>query len=207
MTAESADASAALPVVPARPDQRDAVIGLLVEAFTDDPVVLRLGPGLAGRRLEALFAAEVTPDMLRAGTIDAVWDGGSLLGVGSWEAPRSDQTTPVGWGQRLRQALALGPRRARIVRGRLAELGALRPRTPHWYLSDLAVSGAARGRGVGSALLRARLRRVDADRLPAYLESTTLGSRRLYARFGFEPRGPIPGFAGTDAMAMLRPAH
>ena len=42
------------------------------------------------------------------------------------------------------------------------------------------------GRGVGSELLSAWLRLVDADATPAYLETDAAGNIRFYERSGFE---------------------
>ncbi|TDC98808.1 GNAT family N-acetyltransferase [Nonomuraea deserti] len=52
--------------------------------------------------------------------------------------------------------------------------------------------GVIRGRqgtGLGSAMLRHRLGRADADGLPAYLEASSPRSRALYERHGFEELG------------------
>ena len=83
-----------------------------------------------------------------------------------------------------------------------------RPPTPHWYLYMIAVAPEARGTGTGSALLRHGLERVDADGVPAHLESTSPGSRRLYERLGFEQVAvldapPLP----SAYWAMTRPAN
>ena len=56
----------------------------------------------------------------------------------------------------------------------------------HAYLWVLGVAPAAQGRGVGSALLRAAGARLDAEQLPAYLETGTTRNVALYRRHGFE---------------------
>jgi ribosomal protein S18 acetylase RimI-like enzyme len=56
---------------------------------------------------------------------------------------------------------------------------------PHAYLWFLGVAPAAQGRGVGSALLRAANARLDALRMPAYLETGTTRNVALYERHGF----------------------
>jgi ribosomal protein S18 acetylase RimI-like enzyme len=56
---------------------------------------------------------------------------------------------------------------------------------PHAYLWFLGVAPAAQGRGVGSALLRAAGARLDAEGLPAYLETGTTRNVALYERHGF----------------------
>jgi ribosomal protein S18 acetylase RimI-like enzyme len=66
---------------------------------------------------------------------------------------------------------------------------------PHWYLFILGTEQAAQGRGLGSALLAQMLARVDADRMPAYLESSNERNLAWYGRHGFEVTSElaIPG--------------
>ncbi|HVN01871.1 MAG TPA: N-acetyltransferase [Caulobacteraceae bacterium] len=56
----------------------------------------------------------------------------------------------------------------------------------HAYLWFLGVAPVAQGRGVGSALLRAANARLDAEGLPAYLETGTTRNVALYERHGFK---------------------
>jgi ribosomal protein S18 acetylase RimI-like enzyme len=55
----------------------------------------------------------------------------------------------------------------------------------HAYLWFLGVSPVAQGRGVGSALLRAANARLDAAKMPAYLETGTTRNVALYQRHGY----------------------
>lgn len=57
---------------------------------------------------------------------------------------------------------------------------------PHAYLWFLGVRPEAQGFGVGSRLLAHGLARVDAQGLPAYLESSNAANVPLYRRHGFE---------------------
>jgi ribosomal protein S18 acetylase RimI-like enzyme len=66
----------------------------------------------------------------------------------------------------------------------------------HAYLWLLGVSPALQGRGIGSRLLRAANERLDAEGLPAYLETGTTRNVALYRRHGFEvihEEVPAPG--------------
>lgn len=72
-----------------------------------------------------------------------------------------------------------------------AQMGGHHPAVPHWYLPFIGVDPGAQGCGVGSALLAASLAVVDADGLPAYLESTNPRNVPLYERFGFRVVGEI----------------
>jgi len=60
------------------------------------------------------------------------------------------------------------------------------PHAPgHAYLPFVAVRPQRQGRGIGAALLRHRLAALDAAGTPAYLEASSVRSRRLYERIGF----------------------
>ncbi|UCM91418.1 GNAT family N-acetyltransferase [Streptomyces marincola] len=56
---------------------------------------------------------------------------------------------------------------------------------PHWHLSQTVIVPELRGRGLGGALLRHHLDRVDEERAAAYLEASTPRSQALYERYGF----------------------
>jgi GNAT superfamily N-acetyltransferase len=60
---------------------------------------------------------------------------------------------------------------------------------PHWYLAVVATDPDHQGKGLGSALLGDQLARVDAEGLPAYLESTKEANVPLYERHGFQVTG------------------
>jgi GNAT superfamily N-acetyltransferase len=56
---------------------------------------------------------------------------------------------------------------------------------PHEHLAILAVRPGGQGRGIGTALLRARHAALDRAGTPAYLEASSPGSRDLYLRNGY----------------------
>ena len=84
---------------------------------------------------------------------------------------------------------------------------AVHPEAPHWYLGVLATEPPLRGRGAGAALLRHALEAVDADHLPAYLESTNQRNVPLYERHGFEVTGTIDLPGGPSLTPMWRSAR
>ena len=59
------------------------------------------------------------------------------------------------------------------------------PDEPHWHLFFLGVDPERQGQGVGSALMRPMLERLDREGTPVYLEASTERSRALYIRHGF----------------------
>ena len=65
------------------------------------------------------------------------------------------------------------------------------PTEPHWYLMLIGSDPSVRGAGFGQALMRSRLDRCDAERVPAYLENSNPNNESYYLRFGFEIMGEI----------------
>lgn len=75
----------------------------------------------------------------------------------------------------------------------------------HWYLQLLGVDPVYQGKGYGSILLRSMFARIDKERLPCYLETTTEKNVSIYQHHGFKvvEEGKIPGSEVT-VWAMLR---
>jgi GNAT superfamily N-acetyltransferase len=89
----------------------------------------------------------------------------------------------------------------------MGEMAARHPEEPHWYLPFIGVDPGAQGRGLGSALLAQSLALVDADHLPAYLESTNPRNVPLYERFGFRVIGEIQAGSSPPMHPMWREAR
>ena len=91
----------------------------------------------------------------------------------------------------------------------VARFNAAHPRgTPHYYLSLLGTHPEHRGRRLGMRLLAHDLELIDAERLPAYLESSNPANNHRYASVGFEPIAEFsyPG-NGPLVTTMWRPAR
>jgi ribosomal protein S18 acetylase RimI-like enzyme len=99
---------------------------------------------------------------------------------------------------------AAGPPRGERL-ALLEAMGRVHPTEPHWYLPMIGVVPERQGQGLGSALLRLALARCDADRLPAYLESTNPANVPLYERHGFRVVGSIRSSSCPPLTPMLRP--
>jgi ribosomal protein S18 acetylase RimI-like enzyme len=168
----------------------------LASAFQDDPVIAWVFPDQQRRRAVLPAFMEFRLRKL-AFPHDEVWmtDGGDAAAV--WLPP------PGRWQLSRPQRLLLLPALVRFfglrtasVLGGLERMEKRRPDDPpHWYLFILGTEQAAQGRGLGSALLAQMLARVDADRMPAYLESSNERNLAWYGRHGFEVTSElaIPG--------------
>lgn len=57
---------------------------------------------------------------------------------------------------------------------------------PHWYLALIAVDPLHQGKGYASMLIRAKLREIDKQNIPCYLNAQNQDNVSLYEYFGFE---------------------
>lgn len=134
---------------------------------------------------------------------------GPLLGAAIWQAPGQNQRRSL-WS-RFSEAVglwaALGLGGVRELSRYAADTGRHVPAGPHWHLIDIGASPAARGQGVGRALLEHRLAVIDARGEAVFLEATTPASRRLYERYGFESIAVIDHGPASGATMMARPAR
>lgn len=176
-------------VAPAAPGDLVAAARVMAEAFVHDPVtgaVLRRTDTDPRQHAHHLFLGLLRP-AIADGTVDVARRAvdGDVLGVAIWEAPGA-VTTIVRLASQLPSFWrACGPSGLGRALATKRAVERYRPRRPHWYLQEIGVATAARGQGVGGALLEARLAGVDGEDAPAYLESSTERNRRLYRRHGF----------------------
>ncbi|WP_066367113.1 GNAT family N-acetyltransferase [Herbidospora mongoliensis] len=152
---------------------RQTVVDVLTEAFTEDPIVRWLfpEPDQRAERLAGFYRTLLThpaAEVYLAGDEGAsVW-----LTMTAGPPPHEDHSDT---------------RLSALARA----LDARHPdHEPHLYLACMGVISGRQGAGLGSALLRHRLERADPDGLPAYLEASSPRSRDLYRRHGFEEHGP-----------------
>jgi ribosomal protein S18 acetylase RimI-like enzyme len=87
------------------------------------------------------------------------------------------------------------------------QMDATHPTYPHWYLPWFGVDPALQGQGVGRVLMARCLATVDADHLPAYLESPNPRNISFYERHGFEVVGVTRAGTAPVITMMLRAAR
>ena len=189
----------------ARPGDLRPVSLVLARAFRDDPVHRWILPGEFDWAVASdSFFAMVMSDMLRH---DSVFTTEAREGAALWIPPYPQ---PAALRDRLAMAArwyaALG-RRSKEVGEQLARIERAHPREPHWYLAVLGTDPRHQGRGVGSALLAPILARCDADRVPAYLESSKRTNVPFYERHGFRVIGELAIEGGPVIWRMLREAR
>jgi ribosomal protein S18 acetylase RimI-like enzyme len=168
--------------VVADPHVAGAVLG---RAFTTDPVfgwilgetsrleerlTLAFTAFAVGATRKPTAQVLVTPERTAA----SIW-----LPPGQWRAPMSEVVR-----QAPRLLRAYGRRSPRALK-LLSVVEKQHPTEPHWYLEAIGTVPAARGQGIGPTVLTPVLDRCDAQRLPAYLESSNPQNIPFYERHGF----------------------
>jgi len=160
----------------------EPLAAMLARAFFPDPVSAYLFPDEARRaeRLDAFFRLQLTSVYLERGEVYTTADRSSAV---LWLPPG---TRPPGPRVQLRY-LSLALRSHSLRRGRrLARaLYRLRPRQPHYYLGTVGTDPRFQRQGLASSLIDVVLARLDAMRMPAYLEASSESNVRLYNSLGF----------------------
>jgi len=178
------------------------VVETLAAAFQDDPFMAWWMPDEARRReilpacFEVIVDANHPHDELY--TTDPVPAAAAV-----WIPPGAQPTAEEAAEQAAWYAEVAGETADRLLYA-LERMDENHPADPHAYLFLLGTRPAWQSQGLGSALLRAVLDRCDRDATPAYLEATSPGNQRLYARHGFEVVGEIVLPDGPSMWPMWR---
>jgi ribosomal protein S18 acetylase RimI-like enzyme len=177
----------------ARRDDVSGVASALASAFLADPAMVWVSPGARRRplMLRQFYAAIARWEAIPSGSTLVAEDAtGKIVGAAVWRR-RGEGAAPT-WRE-VPFALAAGWALGTDM-GRMSALGGAasraRPREPHWYLQLLGIAADTQRGGFGSALVQRGLALADADRMPAYLE-TTDENLEFYARFGFRVTGRL----------------
>ncbi|MGI5153660.1 GNAT family N-acetyltransferase [Microbispora sp. CA-102843] len=158
-----------------------AVLDVLTEAFMNDPLVRWLFPAAGDRgRLQRHYYRPLLAHPAAEAYLAGDHEGASVwLTLTAGERALTENSfEPRVFGDSGLRLRALGE-----------ALDPRHPREPHLYLPCIGVLGGRQGAGFGSAMLRHRLERADADGVPAYLEASSARSRALYLRHGFADLG------------------
>lgn len=170
---------------------------VLSEAFYDEPIIGHMIPRSLPSREEKIaiyYRWSILATGLATTDIAVSKETGKILGVALWEPPGHTEQ-PEGAAILPEVSAAIGEQAMeKLDEYELAGAGA-HPETPHWHLVDIGTSDDARGKGVGSALLKHKLDEIDAAKELVSLEATTDLSAKLYARLGFEAKKELSGIA------------
>jgi ribosomal protein S18 acetylase RimI-like enzyme len=190
----------------ATPDDTARIARLFAAAFANDPVMDWIArPGRArAAGLEEFFNWLLTT---RAMLFNEVWMAEDCSVAAAWLPPGAP-ASPGGVIEQIK-LLPMFLRLcglSRMARG--SAMGAAmeknHPQAPHFYLAFIAVAPGRQGQGLGSALLEANLKQIDAAGEAAYLENSNPKNTRLYERSGFATRKNIAPNGAPPLMAMWR---
>lgn len=161
-----------------------AAVEVLARAFHADPVWSWAFPD-SERRLgqhRAVWGLVAKAAL----SYESAWLSGDCAAVALWIPPGKPELRPED-EERLESLLKemLGDGAARVLET-FERFEAAHPHDePHYYLSLLGTDPDQRGRGLGMGLLAATLEQIDAERAPAFLESSNPANTPRYERLGF----------------------
>ncbi len=178
---------------PLLPTEASGAARVVARAFAEDPLMCHLFPDAAARQRQAAtyYAAALRRLYGPHGRAECAEAAGEISAVALWRKPGADaREAERALLPALRHSTGLSDF-ARVLRA-LDAFDHAYPRGDLFYLSILATSPEAQGRGLGSALVRAGTRRADRAGLPCYLETGTEANVAWYARHGFRAIHEIP---------------
>jgi GNAT superfamily N-acetyltransferase len=182
--------------------ERQRALDVLVTAFIADPVMRWLYPeaGTYLTRFPGLPAAFAG----RAFDGGTAWRLGEFAAVALWLPPRVDLE-----GDAIVAFLkdSVASEQHDDLFSVIGQMDEAHPHYPHWYLSWIGVDAARQGTGLGGELMTQCLAIVDADHLPAYLETTNPRNITFYQRHGFVVTGEAQAGACPPVISMLRAAR
>jgi GNAT superfamily N-acetyltransferase len=183
-------------------DAQANVYATLVSAFADDPVERWLYPAYTDYLTHFPdFLAAFGGKAFHRGT---VWRLGDFSAVALWYPPG---TEPDGDAVAAVLTDTVTPARHADLFAVAEQMSDAHPTYRHWYLPWFGVRADLRGQGLGSRLMESCLKTVDADQLPAYLETPNPRTLPFYERHGFAVTGQAQAGACPPIVYMLRPAR
>ena len=194
-------------IKPMGPERLDEAVTLLVSAFQDRPFYHYIAPDEAERRefLTRNFRDRLEHS-LGVSDIELALQDGRLMGVAVWAPPVS---APPPEDHSLEAAFAdFSPGLQERFFGFLRILMAARDqviRQPYWSLAPVAVLPEEQGKGIASALIRKKLREIDAARTACFLGTQDAVNLDIYARYGFQKVREDPLTPGRVHYTMIRP--
>jgi ribosomal protein S18 acetylase RimI-like enzyme len=184
-------------------DDVEGVAACLTSAFHDDPLWGAWTFPDSGTRAQRLH--ELMRFWTQAG-VRHPWvrmtDNAEAVAV--WLPPGEPELTAadeVAFGLLVDELLG---ERADELHSLLDSFDQSHPEEPHYYLSLWGTHRDHAGRGLGSALIHDNLARIDAERMPAYLESTNPANLSRYEALGFRRRGEFGPSGGPVITTMWR---
>jgi GNAT superfamily N-acetyltransferase len=178
---------------------QERVIATLVSAFIEDPVERWLFP--EPQQYLTHFPVFVAAFGGEAFTRQTVWTLGEFAAAAMWIPPGAEPDAETIIAVVKERA---SPEKHGDTFAVLEQMDQAHPSYRHWYLPWLGVDRPRTGTGLGSELLKQCLAVVDADHLPAFLETPNPRTIPFYERHGFEVTSVAKAGACPLVTSMLR---
>jgi GNAT superfamily N-acetyltransferase len=179
-----------MPSVDAEPlpaDQWWIGAGVAARALQGNPTFVWMLGDDPLHRIESMHRLLLDSPAPKVGTVVGAWRGDVLLGVaamtpsshclGHADVPPGSRQPPPDVGE------PGSPNRYQHV---FASIAAHDPTADHWHIAPVGVEPGFQGLGIGTALMRRLVARLDLDRRLAWLETDRPENLRFYGAFGFE---------------------
>jgi len=202
--------SSVLPdLTPLAPGARAPAAEVLAAAFRDNPLNRAVIGESAARRLRCnRFGSRASLEVaLGRAHCRVAREAGAIRAVLVAEPPGVRPLPLPRLATQLRCLLGQGWRVARRWSQVHSELVQHHPAESHWYLDLLGSAPDAQGRGLGTALLREMLERVDGDGASSYLETDRSLNLPFYERAGYAVVGEERVLGVRVWRMWRRPAH
>jgi ribosomal protein S18 acetylase RimI-like enzyme len=182
---------------------------VIAQAFIDDPLCAYMLPSRRSRPRTLTKFFRIYGELnIKAGRVYGAGD--PLQGVAYWKFPEAGglSISVRGLGKLLPLLFSMytiGYIRAREILKRIEALHERHASMPHYYLDNLGVVEAARGRGLASKLIRPFLAQADQGGFAAYTDTVTEANVPMYEHLGFRcvESSPVDG-TGITVWALLR---
>jgi GNAT superfamily N-acetyltransferase len=176
----------------------DGLTAVITAAFAEDPLWRWAFAEL--RDLEVWWRFLISSVLRYPNTYIA----GDFAAAAVWVPPGGVELTEEEEARVPRVLEQLVGERAADVLALLGEFDGSHPHDQeHYYLSLLGTDPRERGKGIGMGLLAHCLEIVDAEGLPAYLESSNPANDARYERLGFAPHGSFSTPDGRHSVTTM----
>jgi ribosomal protein S18 acetylase RimI-like enzyme len=183
------------------------IVALMAEGFFHSTLYTWAAPDEGERMkiLNAMFRHRVSSWLGGSCQTELALDGHIIVGSATWVPPHGDEQPGKGSLDEVFKGLSPGVVERWLKFQRIIEAQDKSIPQPFWDLAPIAVSPEAQGRGIGSQLLRRKLREIDRAAQPCFLATQDRINLGIYERFGFKKIDEIlvaPG--GPVSYSMLR---
>jgi N-acetylglutamate synthase-like GNAT family acetyltransferase len=167
----------------------DEVISLLVSVFLDRPFYRYLAPDEKERRtfLITNFRQRISQGF-GVNDIDLALTGQTIAGTAVWIPPARDKPLKTASPSPEEAFAEFSPALKERFFAFLHILHSAQEKAvqgPFWSLAPIAVLPQEQRKGIASALLRKKLKEIDAENIPCFLGTQDRINMVIYERFGF----------------------